>query len=103
MAGYDLEIHGPEDVSLEIEMMVCVDSDYFRSNVLAALEDVFSSDTLAEGSLGFFHPDNFTFGQSIYLSQLYAAAQTSLVCATSRLSPFSALTSQAPPDSMKVC
>jgi hypothetical protein len=75
MAGQDLEIDGPEYVSLEIEMMVCVDSDYFRSDVLAALEDVFSSDTRADGSLGFFHPDNFTFGQSIYVSQLYAVAQ----------------------------
>ena len=75
MAGQDLEIGGPEYVSLEIEMVICVDSDYFRSDVLAALEDVFSSDTRADGSLGFFHPDNFTFGQSLYLSELYAAAQ----------------------------
>ena len=75
MAGHDLEIDGPQYVSLEIEMVVCVHPDYFRSVVLAALTDVFSSDTRADGSLGFFHPDNFTFGQSIYLSELYAAAQ----------------------------
>ena len=75
MAGHDLEIDGPQYVALEIEMQVCVDSDYFRSDVLAALQDVFSSDTRADGSLGFFHPDKLTFGQSIYLSQLYAAAQ----------------------------
>ncbi len=75
MAGHDLEIDGPQYVALEIEILVCVEPDYFCSDVLAALENVFSSGTLADGSLGFFHPDNFTFGQSIYLSQLYAAAQ----------------------------
>jgi hypothetical protein len=75
MAGHDLEIDSPQYVSLEIDMQICVDPDYFCSDVLAALEDVFSSGTRADGSLGFFHPDNFTFGQSLYLSQLYAAAQ----------------------------
>jgi hypothetical protein len=75
MAGQDLEIDGPSYVALELEMMVCVESDYFRSDVLAALQDVFSSGTRLDGSLGFFHPDNFTFEQSVYLSQIYAAAQ----------------------------
>ena len=75
MAGQDLEIDGPQYVALELEMMVCVASDYFRSDVLAALQDVFSSGTRADGSLGFFNPDKFTFGQGVYLSQLYAAAQ----------------------------
>jgi hypothetical protein len=36
---------------------------------------VFSSGTLPDGRRGLFHPDNFTFGQTIYLSPLYAAAQ----------------------------
>jgi hypothetical protein len=27
------------------------------------------------GKRGLFHPDNFTFGQPVYLSRLYAAAQ----------------------------
>ncbi|HUM80969.1 MAG TPA: hypothetical protein PLQ38_04245, partial [Methanothrix sp.] len=31
---------------------------------------------LAGGEMGFFHPDKFTFGQSLYLSQLYAAIQS---------------------------
>jgi hypothetical protein len=28
-----------------------------------------------DGTLGFFHPDNFTFGQPLYLSQLYRAIE----------------------------
>src|SRR6185369_16160173 len=75
MAGHDLEIDGPRFVSLEIEMTVCVKPDYFRSSVKQALLTVFSNRTLADGRLGVFHPDNFTFGQTVFLSGLYQAAQ----------------------------
>lgn len=74
MAGYDLEVDGPLFVPLEIEMTVCAKPDYFRSDVKAELLDVFSSRRLADGRLGVFHPDNFTFGQPVYTSRLYAAA-----------------------------
>lgn len=75
MAGYDLEVDGPLFVPLEIEMEVCVDQDYFRSDVQVALLEVFSNRALPGGRRGLFHPDNFTFGQTVYLSPLYAAAQ----------------------------
>lgn len=75
MAGHDLEINKPHFVSLEIEMHVCVDPDYFRSDVKAALLDLFSNRVLPDGRRGLFHPDNFSFGQTVYLSPLYAAAQ----------------------------
>jgi predicted phage baseplate assembly protein len=76
MAGYDLEVDGPRFVALEIEMHVCVRPDYFRSDVKAALLEVFSSRALPDGRRGIFHQDNFTFGQPVYLSPLYAAAQS---------------------------
>jgi hypothetical protein len=75
MAGHDLEIDTPQYVPLEIEMFVCVKPDYFRSDVEAALLEIFSSGTLADGRRGLFQPDFFTFGQTVYLSALYAAAQ----------------------------
>jgi hypothetical protein len=75
MAGYDLKVDAPRFVSLELEMTVCVLPDYFRSNVKAALLEAFSNRLLPDGRRGFFHPDNFTFGQPVYLSQLYAIAQ----------------------------
>ena len=75
MAGHDLEIGTPQYVSLEIEMFVCVKPGYFRSDVEAALLEIFSSGMLADGSKGLFQPDFFTFGQTVYLSPLYAAAQ----------------------------
>jgi hypothetical protein len=74
MAGHDLEVDGPLYVSLEIEMTVCAKADYFRGDVKAALLNVFSNRVLPDGTRGVFHPDNFSFGQTVYLSPLYAAA-----------------------------
>jgi hypothetical protein len=75
MAGHDIEIDSPQFVSLEVEMTVCVKPEYFRGDVKAALLRVFSNQTQPDGQRGIFHPDNFSFGQPVYLSTLYAAAQ----------------------------
>jgi hypothetical protein len=74
LAGYDLEFNGPVYVPLEMSLMVCVKKGYFRSNVKQSLLEKFSSYNLPNGQRGFFHPDNFTFGQPIYLAQIYQAA-----------------------------
>lgn len=88
IAGYDLEVDGPRFVSLEIEMDVCAKPEYFRSDVKAALLEVFSSGTLPDGRRGLFHPDNFTFGQTFYLSPLYAAAQATPGVASVQITVF---------------
>lgn len=75
MAGHDVEIDAPRFVSLEIEMTICVKPNYFKSDVQRALRDIFSNRVLSDGTRGVFHPDHFTFGQTMYLSQLIAAAQ----------------------------
>jgi hypothetical protein len=75
MAGHDVELDSPRFVFLEVEMRVCVEPDYFRSDVKTVLLDVFSNRAFPDGRRGVFHPDNFTFGQPVYLSPLYAAAQ----------------------------
>jgi hypothetical protein len=75
LAGHDLEVNGPNFVSLEIAARVSVASDHFRSDVEAALLQLFSNGVLPDGRLAVFNPDNFTFGQPVYLSPLYAAAQ----------------------------
>ncbi len=75
MAGYDLDVKPPRYVPLDVALHICVEDHYFRADVLHAVEKVLSSDVLADGSLGLFHPDNFTFGQSAYLSRVIAAAQ----------------------------
>jgi hypothetical protein len=47
-----------------------------RGHVRAVLSDLFSNRVLPDGHRGFFHPDNLTFGEGIYLSQIVALAQT---------------------------
>jgi hypothetical protein len=73
MAGHDLEVNAPLFVALGLKIEVCVKPGYYKSDVKEALLEAFSNRELAIGR-GFFHPDNFTFGTPVYLSQIYAAA-----------------------------
>jgi hypothetical protein len=70
LAGHDIEIDGPKFVSLLLELAVCVAPGYVRSDVKAALLEILSSRTRR----GFFHPDNFSFGQPVYVSSIVATA-----------------------------
>lgn len=74
-AGYDLEIRAPLYVPLQIELDICVLPDYFQAHVRAAVLNVLSSGNRIDGKPGFFAPNQFTFGQSLYLSRLYTAVQ----------------------------
>jgi hypothetical protein len=69
LTGYDVEVHGPAYVPLKISLKVTVARGHFQEHVEQALADAFGS-----RGRGFFHPDNFTFGQPVFLSQIYAAA-----------------------------
>ena len=69
-------------------MSVCVKPDYFRSDVKRALLEVFSNRILPDGRRGVFHPDNFSFGQPVYVSRLYAAAQAVSGVASVHISMF---------------
>ena len=73
--GHDLAVAPARYVPLHIIMEVCVLPHYTRGHVKAELLNVFSNRQLAEGRLGFFHPDNLSFGDGVYLSQLIAAAK----------------------------
>ena len=73
MTGHDLEIRGPRFVPLDIEITVCVEPEHFRGEIQLQLERQLGSRMLADGRPGFFHPDRWSFGQSVYLSQIYAA------------------------------
>jgi hypothetical protein len=75
MAGEDLEIDAPNYVSLEIEIAVCIKRGYYFSDIKTALMEIFSDTVLPNNQRGFFHPDNLSFGQTIFLSSLIATAQ----------------------------
>ena len=66
LAGYDLEMRTALYVSLKLEIELCVASDHFRSDVTEAV-------VIALGA--YFNPDNWTFGQAVYLSGIYAAVK----------------------------
>jgi hypothetical protein len=76
LAGYDLEINGPVFVPLDLLLAVCVKPGHFQMDVKRALLDVFSRHDLPDGRRGFFHPDNFTFGQPVHLSRVYETAMS---------------------------
>jgi predicted phage baseplate assembly protein len=67
LAGYDLDVDTPRYVPLEVGLFVCVEADYLRSEVGAAVLSRLA---------GLFAPDNFSFAQPVYLSPIYAAAQS---------------------------
>jgi hypothetical protein len=73
--GYDLEVRPPEYVPLQIELHVCVQPDYFTADVIGAVLEALTAGHTIAGAKGFFNPDNFTFGQPLYLSRIYAAVQ----------------------------
>ena len=73
--GHEVVIKGVVEVALDIAMTVYVKCDYQRGHLKAVLLDIFSNRILPNCRRGFFHPDNFTFGQGIALSQLVAIAQ----------------------------
>jgi hypothetical protein len=73
--GHDLLVSSAEYVPLDLAITVCVLPGCLRAHVESALLDVFSNRVLADGTKGFFHPDNLTFGQGVYVSKIVAAAQ----------------------------
>jgi hypothetical protein len=76
LAGQDLMVDGPDYVPLELELTVCVDPDYFQSDVAASLQAVLGSGELPDGQPGFFAPGRFTLGKTVYLSPIYRAARS---------------------------
>lgn len=74
--GHDLQINGPAYVPLRINLAVCVDQAFFRSDIERALRRLFGTGVNPDGSPAFFNPDNRTFGETLYLSELYALAQS---------------------------
>jgi predicted phage baseplate assembly protein len=73
--GQDLLVSPAHYVPLKVALTVCVLPNYLRGHVEAAVLDALSNRTLPDGTLGFFHPDNLTFGDAVYVSSLLAAVQ----------------------------
>ena len=76
LAGQDIQIQSPQYVSLEIALDVCVDPNYFQSDVQKALVQVLGCGLLPNGQKAMFFPGNFVLGQTVYLSPIYTAVRT---------------------------
>ena len=73
--GHDLAVGPARSVPLDLELLICVEPDHLRGHVKAALLDALSNRALPGGGRGLFHPDEWTFGQDVFLSALVATAQ----------------------------
>ncbi len=73
LLGEDLEVRPPLFVPLEIHVSVCINPDYWKEDLRFLLAQTFSSSYKPDGTLAFFHPDRWTFGQSLYRSQIEGA------------------------------
>lgn len=72
--GHDLVVGPAAQVALLVELSVCVRPGFQSAHVRAALLDAFGDHRLTSGRLGYFHPDNLSFGDPVTISGLTAAA-----------------------------
>lgn len=70
LIGEDIEIRPPRFVPLTILVRLCIEPHAWPEDVRAELEQAFSDGWAADGSIGFFNPDGWTFGQSLHRSQI---------------------------------
>jgi hypothetical protein len=70
LIGEDLEIRPPQFVPLEINISLCAQAEFWSEDLKDVLEQEFSVGWTSDGRMGFFHPDRWTFGQSLRASQL---------------------------------
>lgn len=75
LIGEDIEIRPPRRIPLTIEVFLCVHPHYWPEDIKFILEQEFSEGYLPDGRSTFFHPDNWTFGQSLHCSQILGRVQ----------------------------
>jgi predicted phage baseplate assembly protein len=75
MAGRDSQARAPLYRSLDVLVILCAKPDAFRGDVESGVLAALSSAVLPDGTKGYFHPDNFTFGQALRRGTLEAAIQ----------------------------
>lgn len=95
MAGIDVALARPLYVPLHLVLSGCVAPGYVRADVERQVIDVLSSRALVDGRRGFFHPDAFTFGQPLFLSDVVAAVMTVQGLSWAELVTFSRMGSTA--------
>lgn len=70
LIGEDIEIRPPAFIPLRILVTVCIHEDFWPEDIRYVLEQEFSTGYTPDGRPGFFHPDSWTFGQSLHASEI---------------------------------
>ncbi len=73
LAGYDLEVTGPIYVPIDLEIGFTTAAGAQQADVEQSILQTLGNAILPGGAKGFFHPDNFTFGSSVFVSRIFAA------------------------------
>jgi hypothetical protein len=76
LAGYDLDIAGATSVPIDLAIGFCVVAGFFPAAVEQGILQVLSNADLAGGGKGFFHSDNFSFGDDLHVSKLHKAVMS---------------------------
>lgn len=71
LTGFDIIYRAAKVVPLKLKLFICAKPDFLRSDVGRRVRAELRPAGL-HGRHGFFHPDNFSFGQPLYMSQLIA-------------------------------
>ena len=74
LIGEDLEVRPARYAPLDIALRLCAHPDYWPEDLDVELQRAFSDGYAADGTPAFFHPDNWSFGQALYASQLVGRA-----------------------------
>ena len=70
--GHDLVVAPADTVPIDLALVICVDPQYLRAHVVAAVLAVLGTAELPDGTRGMFHPDELTFGTPVRVSQIIA-------------------------------
>ncbi len=76
LAGYDLEVSGASYVPIDLTIGLCVTPGFISATVEQGVLLALSNGVLAGGGKGFFHPDNFSFGDNVFVSRILAAVMS---------------------------
>lgn len=74
VAGTDIAVVGPEWLPLDVALSVRAARGSSRARLRRELGEVLGASTAPDGRTGFFAPGTFGFGQTVFLSQIVAAA-----------------------------
>ena len=73
-AGHIVSVQLATYIPIDITLLIRLERGQAKSSVRLELLQRLGSDKLETGELGFFHPDNYTFGDPIYKCRLVAEA-----------------------------